>query len=328
LTSLKVDLLQLERLPHEDLELWRGYYAKRANVVSIPESPDFLVTLAKAIKSCRLIRLQSGSDVVGYIPIYQPHGYGFAYPIPMSDYQGIAYFGPSQPNFRHILREAGIHRWSYENATESRGLDACSHRFQCRLVPLVTMVGSAADYLSARAKQGVKFHAARKLFRKLAREKGELSLVRKEASEASIFRLLQCKQLRQPSKRPFAKHVQEALLHFARLRCADLRAELYVLKAGDVDVAYTFNLEMGACAYGWFCSFEPEYARYSPGTLLILKLIEDMHARNFRSFDLGPGGESWKERFATSHRTVYLGQVFARVSRKLGGQGARNETPD
>lgn len=48
----------------------------------------------------------------------------------------------------------------------------------------------------------------------------------------------------------------------------------------------------------------PAHARHSPGKLLIYKIAQYLDAEQFTTFDLTPGVDSWKQRFADTHDAV------------------------
>ena len=308
----RVDVIALGELSREDGEIWRRHHAARADSSAICESPDFLIPLSRVLGHCNAIRIREGEEVVGYVPIYQPFGPALAFPIPMCDYQAIAMFKPLTAGIKGILRQAGIFRWKYENVTQSLRLDRISRHFEWRTAPIVEIGDTFADYLAQKAAHGVTFQTLKQMKRRLARDIGAVSLVRSRPNAAMIDRLLECKQYRQPDQRPFDRYVREALLGFADLDEGDLRGMSYVLKAGEAELAFAFTLETSSHAFGWFCSYDPHFAKYSPGTLMILSMISDFHERKLKSFDLGPGGEPWKERFASAHRKVCIGHIYGR----------------
>jgi len=306
-----VDVIDLGGLSSQDWETWRHHHAARRPSAGMSESPDFLVPLAQEIGKCRVVRIREGGKIVGYIPVYQPFGPSFAFPIPMCDYQAVALFDASYPDYRRILQQAGICRWKYENITDGNGLSEVSRRFDGRPVPMVLMAESFPEYLRDKANNGSTFHSILPMSRRLAREVGGVSLIRATSSEEFVDLLLEHKIRRQPGTPPFDPFVRKVLLRFAGRESGEIRGVPYILMAGDEALALALTLEAGDHAFYWFCSYEPDFARYSPGSVLLIKIIEELHARKFRTLDLGPGGEPWKERFATKHRTACNGHIYS-----------------
>lgn len=52
-------------------------------------------------------------------------------------------------------------------------------------------------------------------------------------------------------------------------------------------------------------AFSPHHARHSPGKLLLYLAAQSLSGEDVEYLDLTPGGDTWKERFATDHDQVY-----------------------
>ncbi len=103
-----------------------------------------------------------------------------------------------------------------------------------------------------------------------------------------------------PLKKPF---------HIALMEIPNL-CHVTVLKVGDDIVAAHF----GVCSQhevhlGIFAQ-NPFFAKHSPGKFHLLMLGQELAQHHFSTLDLTPGGDPWKERFATDHDKTYLLTVF------------------
>jgi hypothetical protein len=83
--------------------------------------------------------------------------------------------------------------------------------------------------------------------------------------------------------------------------CAEkgwLRA--YVLHVGDTPCAFW----IGTLYHGSFCSdylaFDSRFGAYSPGTFLLMKVLEEFCTAGVREVDFGPGEARYKEQFGNS----------------------------
>jgi CelD/BcsL family acetyltransferase involved in cellulose biosynthesis len=102
----------------------------------------------------------------------------------------------------------------------------------------------------------------------------------------------------------------------------DFGASLSTLYAGDKLLALHYGLRSGPSLHSWFPVFDPAYAYYQPGLLLLRKIIETGCQQGLTLIDLGRGTASYKMRFKTS--VVRLGE--GAVSRPaLIAQGAMTE---
>jgi CelD/BcsL family acetyltransferase involved in cellulose biosynthesis len=55
---------------------------------------------------------------------------------------------------------------------------------------------------------------------------------------------------------------------------------------------------------------DPVESALSPGTILLYEMASDLAERGARLVDLTPGGDPWKERYATGHREIHSVELF------------------
>jgi CelD/BcsL family acetyltransferase involved in cellulose biosynthesis len=67
--------------------------------------------------------------------------------------------------------------------------------------------------------------------------------------------------------------------------------------------------------YYWLPAFNDEYENFSPGRLLLMKLLEDAFNGDISEFDFGFGEEPYKYDWAKEDRTLYRFQFFNRTAR-------------
>lgn len=84
----------------------------------------------------------------------------------------------------------------------------------------------------------------------------------------------------------------------------------YVLYAGRVPCAFEYGIEYGNVFFPEHISYDPQFRSCSPGTVLFIKVIEDLiENSNIRVFDYGFGAAAYKERFGTKswpEASVYI----------------------
>ena len=72
---------------------------------------------------------------------------------------------------------------------------------------------------------------------------------------------------------------------------------VYVLHLGDLPCAFW----IGTLYHGCFCSdylaFDPNFGAYSPGTFLLMKVVEEFCGAGVKEIDFGPGEGRYKEQF-------------------------------
>ncbi|UCE96237.1 MAG: GNAT family N-acetyltransferase [Candidatus Bathyarchaeota archaeon] len=69
---------------------------------------------------------------------------------------------------------------------------------------------------------------------------------------------------------------------------------LYFLTVNNRPVAAEINLEYGRKRYASYCGFDPDYSKYSVGSLLMLKVLEECIEKGVSEYDLMQGAEPYK----------------------------------
>ena len=107
---------------------------------------------------------------------------------------------------------------------------------------------------------------------------------------------------------------------------------LSALYFDDRLAAVELSLRSHEVLHGWFAAYNPEFSKYSPGTLLAVRIAEAAESLGIRRIEWGKNNLPYKESFATGSYPVGKGVVvvnpFLRVWRH-GHVAARrlSETP-
>jgi CelD/BcsL family acetyltransferase involved in cellulose biosynthesis len=82
----------------------------------------------------------------------------------------------------------------------------------------------------------------------------------------------------------------------------DDRLRAYILYVGDDPCAFQFDVRYGEIQFTEFGSFDPRWSRGSPGTVLLLKVIEQLCLEpDVSIMDYGFGHALYKSKFGTNH---------------------------
>jgi len=85
----------------------------------------------------------------------------------------------------------------------------------------------------------------------------------------------------------------------ARTFCQNHRAFLFALCLDHRPVAYVFSLKSGRILFGKKATFDSAYYAFSPGIVLISKIVEYcLLAEDIDAYDFGRGDEQYKQNFA------------------------------
>ena len=101
--------------------------------------------------------------------------------------------------------------------------------------------------------------------------------------------------------------VNRALLEKSAMN-GSLRA--YILYVGDEPCAFQFDVRYGKTQFTEFGSFDPRWSRGSPGTVLLIKVLEQLcRDSDVSIMDYGFGHALYKRKFGTNHwleETIYI----------------------
>lgn len=119
--------------------------------------------------------------------------------------------------------------------------------------------------------------------------------------------LVVCYDLRQGAVNgvePFRADAMKRRFHRAVFESAGDRTHLTVTTIDGRAIAGLWGQVSGTTVHLGILFYSPVLAEHSPGKLHVMKLSQLMAQEGLTALDLTPGGDPWKERFATDHDTV------------------------
>jgi CelD/BcsL family acetyltransferase involved in cellulose biosynthesis len=120
----------------------------------------------------------------------------------------------------------------------------------------------------------------------------------------------------------WARELVERIMHTSSERFSGM---LSVLRAGDRLVAAHMGMRSLGVWHWWFPTYDHEYARYSPGAILLMRTIERACESGLSQVDLGKGDDEYKQRFANAAVDLAEGSVIVgpwrRAMRTVGQRG-------
>lgn len=148
--------------------------------------------------------------------------------------------------------------------------------------------------------------------RRLDRRFG-LRFVWHEAERAALATLVRWKSEQYRRTRVFdlfsRRWVVEVVERLHATQSPDLAGVLSCLYTDETLIAVHMGLRSGRLLHSWFPAYDHRFAKYSPGLVVLLAVIEAAATRGVRRFDLGKGEESYKPRFANGSIAVGAGSV-------------------
>lgn len=152
-------------------------------------------------------------------------------------------------------------------------------------------------------------YTLRKKARRLSEEGFSYKACPSDDIEAGITSLFELHRLRAASKGIESTFNGERLvaLHKAAAKSFDAKGRLWLkfLERDGQKIAAFYGFETGGRLFYYQFGIDPEWEPWSPGTVLMHKVIEEAFSKGLREFDFLRGAESYKDDWANGKRTLY-----------------------
>ncbi len=277
--------------------------------------PEFTAALASIREDIQVAILYHDKEPIGFSPIEvcgdfaRPAGY------PLNSFHGVV---TSRNGWmpEAILPAIGVDQFRFDHwiPDQSEVESSTSVRAISRQIDLSN---GFDEYVEAKKQAGSKLYLeSQRLMRKLTREVGPVRCVRSKSSNA--IALLVKWNAHQCTRTGFANLFDfdwtvELLRHLAEQAAGDFGGILWELYAGDSLIAVNYVLRSAHVGHGWFMSFDWDFGRYSPGTILLHELLRECEELGITRFDLGKGSSQFKERMMTHSLEVAEGAIDTRL---------------
>lgn len=298
---MKISVIHASELDPSKLALWRAMQAGNPALCSPCFSPEFTLAVAAVRTDVRIAVLEADGQCTAFFPFQARWGVGLPVGGGLSDHHGVVCDSRTTWDWCALLKAARLSSWRFDHLPREQapagtaGLHALS--------PALDLSHGFAAYLSTRRAQGVRrIGELDRKGRKLAREVGPLHFeahTRCPRVLESVLRLksLQCRCTGVPDffALPWARALAERI---AATQTSHFSGRLSALYAGDTLVAAHLGMRAPGAWHWWFPVYEPAYAPYSPGGLLLLRVAQAAADQGHGMLDLGKGDDAYKQSFA------------------------------
>lgn len=313
---MQVTVVRLGELGASELERWRELQRGSPSLENPFLSPEFslAVTRARPRVTYYCGVLEERNAVAGFFPFERRRG-GIGRPVGagLSDCQALIHATGFTVEPRRLLRTCGLAVWEFDRLLASQPSFEPYHRTLWRSL-VVDLADGWDSYLESRRRvsRGVIGDTLRKQ-RKLEQEAGELQFVLHTRNPDALRHLVRLKSdqyrrtgLSDRFSKPWIVQVVEELAQTESAAFAGVVSGLY---AGERLVAGNIMLRLGTVLCGWFPVYDPAYARYSPGMIHRLLLLEAAARAGVTRMELGREGQPHKERLSNAAYLVAEGAV-------------------
>lgn len=287
----------------------------QAGTISLA-NPFASATFAKAVgevdERARVGVISAGPSIVGFLP-FRPGRLGSGRPLGagVAGCHPLLHRAGADLSWPDVLAGCQLTMWNFDNLVAPGCPSPATTTIPSHVIDLT---GGYDHYLSEAAVRSKRyFNWLRRKRQRIERELGEICFTSGVDDPAGMDALIRWKsdQYRRSGWRdPFARRwVLDLVRLLADSRSADCTGLLSVLRAGNHVLAVDFSLHSDSVYAGWFVSFNPEFAAYSPGAVRWLPVLEKAAALNLSTVDLGAGDQDYKRRMATGTSELFRGYL-------------------
>jgi len=326
---VKASVVRPQELDQRELDRWREFQSANLSLQTPFLSPEFALAVDAVCERTRVVVVEDGPNVVGFMPIE------------LRSRRVAAAIGRRINTRQGFVHLPGL-AWCWTELLRATGLDVLElpdligdqrdggHFLRTAAAPVIDTFGGWSSYLEGVGKRkSIKTILYKE--RKLRRDENDVTFHSCAATNwADLDQLTQWKSRQyRRSGWPdlFARRDVVALLH--RL-IEDSGAGLYCigssLSVGGRPIACDLSLATDTVFAGWFGAHDPSFARSSPGAIRTLRTIEAAFDRGARCIDLSRGDEKYKDTLKTDDRLLATGFVARHSPRALAYQARHRST--
>lgn len=312
---MRISVVRPAELGPSEIQAWHSMQLESSSLVNPYLCPEYSVCVGEVQPAARVAVLTEGSQTIGFFPFERrKFGAGAAIGAGLSNCQGVIHAPGAEWDARELLKACGLSTWQFSRLAaqdqkpfEGYGTD----QVHSALVDLSDGYESYNEYFRQKSPKFVK--NLNRNVRNLEKDFGKVRFVA-DARDMADLRLLmswksdQCKRngWLDVFARPWVVDLIDRL--FAT-RTDSFSSLLYVLYAGETPIACELDFRSGHYLAGWHCAYNPEFGKYSPGSLRFLAAVEQMEAAGIQFYELGD--EAYQERFKNSDAYFTKGTVTA-----------------
>lgn len=318
-----VETLRPAELSAEARALWTSFRAADPALRSPYFDLRYTLAAGDSAPGAQVAVIRNEGRIVGFLP-FQRRGQRIQ-PIaaPLTDYHGLIQAPDAAGiDLSRVVDALGAKRFRFNGLV---GAEFSRARVSVHRAMVADLSKGFDGYLAARPGDFAK--DKRRRARRLAEDHGELSFNLSEYDDGAmdlIFKLKRDQMRRTAQLDVFAGPWTTQFLRSLTERGeADFGMRFAVLRAGGRIVAAEFGLRSGSAYHLWFPVYDPEFSKYSPGSLMTLETLRVAAEMGIHTVDFGPGGEVYKREFASPGIPVFEGDVSAR-----GWQAAARRAAD
>lgn len=282
--------------------------------------PEFAAAVARVRDDVRVAVIERAGACVGFFP-FQKGAFSVGHPVggPLSDAHGFILGRETASKPGQIVRACGLAEWRFDHlpAGQAAALPGLHTSTES---PIMDLAQGYEAYASARRAAGSEqILKTSGLLRKMERDLGPVRFTL-HTPEPELLRTLRgwkSAQYRASGKVDIFSigWVGQAVETLHATSGAGFASVLSVLWLGDRPLAAHLGLRSRTVWHYWLPAYDPAFAKYSPGLILLLKMAEHAAALGVSTIDLGVGRALYKQRLMSGTIPLAEGRIIVSPAR-------------
>ncbi|HTL59281.1 MAG TPA: GNAT family N-acetyltransferase [Candidatus Limnocylindrales bacterium] len=311
---LSIDLVPGRALSSEEVIAWRQLQGSNPELCSPCFSAEFTQAVASVRDDVEVALIRENDRIVAIFP-FQRRTASRAVPVGglVSDYQGLI----CQPGFtfdpQKLLKACNLTDWNFDRLLASQCLFVPYHK-KCTASARIDLSRGYVTYVRERRAAGThQIKRCEYMIRRMQREIGPVRFVVHSLDPKLLAQVLGWKsqQYRQSGWNDlFATDWGRRLVD--RVHCTqnpNFAGMLSLLFAGQRLVAGHLGMRSRTVWHYWFPAYDRQFAKYSPGLILLLKMAQYAEPLGLQWIDIGTGITLYKKRLMNASVMVAEGKL-------------------
>ncbi len=310
---MKIEIIPANRLTEGHIAAWSKLVRLDPALRHPMLRPEYTLAVDAARKGVEVAVFLLDNRFVGFFP-FERNGQRIGRPVAwqMTDMHGIIIENGVPWSIDQFMQEAQLATWHFDHLIASQEqFRPYHHRLEdCSYMDLSD---GYKMYRESRRKVSSLIGNVERKVRKLHREIGPLQFQMHTLESSVMESLISWKQLqlqKQTSYDVFQSSWMRPLMHnVIANRGESFAGQLSTLYAGSELLAVHLGLQSYDVLASWIPTFNPDYARYSPGVILHLELARHAAEAGVVRIELGRGDNPMKSALASGAYPVAIGSV-------------------
>lgn len=297
---------------------WSQFRTENPHLASPYFSPQFFKLVGDVRNDVYLSVIEDRGQIRGFFP-FQKGILGTGGPVAgaLSDYQGMITDKNVPYTVHEVVDKSGLRSWHFDHLLAEQ-FSGKAEQVTFARSPAISLQEGFESYEQELKNKGSDFisHTARKI-RNMEKDIGPLRFQLHTSAKSVLEHVILWKneQCRASQGEEFLRiaWIRNLIDRIFAEQTDDFRGVLTALYAGDNLVAAHFGMRSKEVLHWWFPVYNHQFQKYSPGSILLLRTMQEAHAQRIALIDLGKGEQLYKSRVMNTSTPLVEGYIATTI---------------